>query len=134
MLCLKLFYLLMNGSTFLFARNPIFHDLKYFQNKKFPPKIAQYLSLFDQFMGEGGGGGGGAQKSSLHKQNKKLRESARTFLVRVCPLFPEIFKEQQKKKMFLLLKGIYKYVVTLSSFWAQKLENFNNKNRIYLAF
>ena len=25
-------------------------------------------------------------------------------------------------------------MVTSSSFWAQKLENFNNKNRIYLAF
>ena len=34
----------------------------------------------------------------------------------------------------IIIKGIYKYVVTSSSFWAQKLENFNNKNRIYLAF
>ena len=33
-----------------------------------------------------------------------------------------------------IFKEIYKSVVTSSSFWAQKLENFNNKNRIYLAF
>ena len=31
-------------------------------------------------------------------------------------------------------KGTYKSVATSSSFWAQKLENFNGKNRIYLAF
>ena len=39
-----------------------------------------------------------------------------------------------KPNDFVDFKGIYKYVVTSSSFWAQKLENFNNKNRIYLAF
>ena len=36
--------------------------------------------------------------------------------------------------MPFFIKGIYESVVTSSSFWAQKLENFNNKNRIYLAF